>query len=71
LAVYEGPMAVENSRLKRFIDRWLWLCPLIGILVAGWVLMVFGLSYWSGLFAALLLVCPAIMVWGFFKFGGG
>lgn len=64
-------MALENRWLKRFIDRWLWLCPLLGILVAASVLVVFGLSFWMGLFAALLLVCPAIMVWGFFKLGGG
>jgi hypothetical protein len=55
-------MAASGARW--FVDRWLWLCPLLAILVAAFVLLVFGVSFWAGLFAALLMVCPALIVWG-------
>ncbi|WP_096662332.1 hypothetical protein [Polaromonas sp. AET17H-212] len=48
----------------RFADRWLWLCPVLSILLAAAVLMYFGFTFWGGLLAALLLVCPAMLVWG-------
>ena len=48
----------------RFADRWLWLCPVLSILLAVAVLMYFGFTFWGGLLAALLLVCPAMLVWG-------
>lgn len=47
-----------------FADRWLWLCPVLSILLAAAVLMYFGFTFWGGLLAALLLVCPAMLVWG-------
>ena len=55
---------MENNRLKQLIDRWLWLCPALAIIVAAWVLVEFGLSLWTGLFVAFLLICPAVVVWG-------
>ena len=55
---------MENNRLKQMIDHWLWLCPALAIAVAAWVLVRFGLSLWTGLFAAFLLFCPAVAVWG-------
>ncbi|WP_114970726.1 hypothetical protein [Rhodoferax ferrireducens] len=48
----------------RFVDRWLWLCPILSILLAAVVLMIFGFTFWGGLLAGLLLVCPATLVWG-------
>ena len=48
----------------RFADRWLWLCPVLSILLAAAVLMYFGFTFWGGLLAALLLICPAMLVWG-------
>ena len=48
----------------RFADRWLWLCPALGVLLAAVVLMLFGVNVWSALLAALLLVCPAMLLWG-------
>jgi hypothetical protein len=62
---------MEGNQVTRFARNWLWLCPLLAIAVAAWVLAAFGLSLWTGLFTALLLVCPALMVWGLFKFGRG
>ena len=48
----------------RFVDRWLWLCPAVAVLLAAAVLMLFGVSVWRALLAALFLVCPALIVWG-------
>ena len=53
-----------NPRLRELIDHWLWLCPALAILVAAWVLVAFGFSFWSGLFIAFLLVCPSVILWG-------
>ena len=55
-----------------FLDRaqavpgnWLWLCPLLATGLAAAVLIIWGPSAWTALVAALLLVCPAlIIVWG-------
>jgi hypothetical protein len=55
---------MQNPRLKEIVDRWLWLCPALAILVAGGVLITFGVSFWTALFAGVLLFCPAVIVWG-------
>ena len=47
-----------------WVQRWLWLCPVLGIALAAAVLLLFGLSWRTALLAALLLVCPALLVWG-------
>lgn len=44
--------------------RWVWLCPLLSLLLAAAVLLTFGVSFWTALLAALFLVCPALIVWG-------
>lgn len=46
-------------------NRWAW-CPWLAILLAAGVFVLFGLSWWSALLAALLLVCPALMLWGLY-----
>ncbi len=48
----------------RFADRWLWLCQILSIVLAAVVLMLFGFTFWGALLAALLLVCPALILWG-------
>lgn len=47
-----------------WVQRWLWLCPVLGIALAAAVLLLFGLSWRTALLAALLLVCPALLLWG-------
>lgn len=47
-----------------FRDRWLWLCPTLSILLTALLLMWFGLTWWTALLAALLLVCPVTLLWG-------
>lgn len=48
----------------QFWDRWLWICPVISILLAALVLYWFGLTWWSAILMAVLLVCPATLLWG-------
>lgn len=49
---------------SQFLDRWLWLCPALSILLAALLLAWFGLTWWSALLVAILLVCPATLLWG-------
>ena len=49
-----------SSLLRRFA----WLCPLLAIIVAVGLLAVYGLSWRNAFLAALILVCPAIILWG-------
>lgn len=51
-------------RDRELLEQWLWLCPLLGALLAAGVLLVFGVSFWTALLAALLLICPALIAWG-------
>lgn len=44
------------------MDRWLWLCLLIGIAGAVTTLWMFGLSWLSALGIAFLLSCPALVI---------
>lgn len=53
-----------------FMQRWLWLCPALGIVLAAVVLMLFGFTPQGALLAALMLVCPAIFVWAGLTFIG-
>ncbi len=49
---------------REFFARWLWLCPLACALLAVAILVYFGVSLWSALLAALLLLCPVAVAWG-------
>ena len=44
--------------------EWLWLCPLVSVLLAASVLLALGFSFWTALLAALFLVCPVLIAWG-------
>lgn len=48
------------------MNRWHWLCPWLAVALAAAVFVLFGLTWWSALLAALLLVCPALLLWGLF-----
>ena len=49
------------------MNKWTWLCPWLAIALAAAVLVLWGLTLWTALLVALLLVCPAIMLWGVIK----
>lgn len=40
-----------------------WLCPVISLLFAGAIALLFGLSLWTILLIAVLLACPVVMTW--------
>jgi hypothetical protein len=42
---------------------WLWLCPLLGVVAATAMLLVWGVTPLTAIGVALLLVCPAIVIW--------
>lgn len=48
----------------QILGKWGWLCPWLGILMGAGVLVLFGVHWWSALLAALMLACPAILLWG-------
>jgi len=59
-----APMpASSEATAPRLADRLLWLCVPIGILALVVILLLFGLSLWSALAIALLIVCPLVVVW--------
>lgn len=45
------------------MNKWAWLCPWFSIALGAAVLVLWGLTLWTALLIALLLVCPAIMLW--------
>lgn len=57
---------MPETRFSEFSRNYAWICPVIALLLATAVLMLFGLSVWTALVAALFLACPAMVVWGLF-----
>lgn len=53
-----------NERIKACVREWAWLCPFGMLGLAVGILVVFGVTFWTSILVALLLVCPAIMIWG-------
>ena len=45
--------------------RWMWLCPVLSVVVVAGVLMGFALSVWTATLAALVLGCPIVALWAF------
>lgn len=50
--------------IRDYLSRWGWLCPWVMLGLAVAILIVFGISVWTAVLVAMLLVCPAIVVWG-------
>lgn len=46
------------------MKRWLWICPTLGLILATAVFYLWGFSLRTAIVAALLLVCPSIVLWG-------
>ncbi len=46
------------------ISRWVWICPALGLILATLVFYMWGFTLWTSFVAALLLVCPIIILWG-------
>ncbi|MBS0474393.1 MAG: hypothetical protein JSR28_04490 [Proteobacteria bacterium] len=54
---------MERIPWTEFVNRWMWLRPILAIMLAAAALWIFGLSWWSALLAAPLLVCLALIAW--------
>lgn len=63
LRTYLRKLAMDAAA-RATTDKWLWLCPVLAVVLAAAILALFGLSLWSALLVALLLVCPALLIWG-------
>lgn len=54
-------------RVPRFVprglQRWAWLCPALGLVMAAAVFHLWGLSWWTAILAALMLACPLTLLW--------
>lgn len=57
-------VAMRFVKWPEFANRWMWLCPILAVVIAAAVLWSLGIAWWSALLAAVLLVCPALIVWG-------
>lgn len=57
-------VAMRFVKWPEFANRWMWLCPILAVVIAAAVLWSFSFAWWSALLAAALLVCPALIVWG-------
>ncbi len=49
------------------MHKFVWLGPILMLLLAVMVLILFGVSAWTAVLAALLLACTAIVLWGLKK----
>lgn len=45
------------------MERWLWLCPVIGLLAAGTAIWVFGFDWLTAMGIAFVVSCPAVVIW--------
>ena len=61
---HASPSAHARWDSGGLMRRFAWLCPLLAIVLAAGIVAIFGLSWRNAAFAALLLVCPAVILWG-------
>src|SRR3990172_3553021 len=60
----KGSAVLRAADLRCSVRRWGWTCPVVMLGGAAGILMLWGFSVWTAVLVAVLLVCPAIMVWG-------
>lgn len=46
------------------MNRWLWICPILVVLLSVTIFLYWGWSWTSAVLIALAIVCPAIIIWG-------
>jgi hypothetical protein len=57
-------VAMRFVKWPELANRWMWLCPILAVMIAAAVLWSLGVAWWSALLAAVLLVCPVLILWG-------
>ena len=45
------------------MDRWLWVCPILGLFAAGTAVWLFGFNWLTALGVAFVVSCPAVVIW--------
>lgn len=54
----------EGQRMKKgFREEHAWLCPIGSLLLAGLILIAFGLTWWDSLLLIGMLACPLNWLW--------
>src|SRR3972149_3532893 len=53
--------------MRKLMRKWNWLCPPLMMAVAVWIFTLLGFTVWAAVFMALLLVCPAIIIYALVK----
>lgn len=53
--------------MRKVVQKWVWLCPPLMTALALWIFMLLGFAVWAAVLMALLLVCPAIIIYGLIK----
>ena len=53
---------------QSFVRDNAWLCPVATIVLAGLILLVFGITWWDALLVVAMLACPLSWLW-IFVFG--
>ncbi len=46
------------------MNRWLWILPILVVLLSVTAFFYWGLSWTTAGLVALLMICPALMIWG-------
>ena len=57
-----GTVAGSAPSTWRLIDRLLWLCPALSLILAAALLWLVGLTLWTAVVAAVLIGCPVAVV---------
>jgi hypothetical protein len=52
------------DELEVAMKRWLWICPILSVLLSVTVLLYFGWSWKTGITIILVMTCPAMMING-------
>ncbi len=52
-----------SSGWPSLLVRYLWLCPILGTILAMTMLWVVGWGLWTSIVVALLIACPLSIVW--------
>lgn len=46
------------------MNRWLWICPILVVLLSVTVFFYWGWSWTTIGLIAFVMVCPAVLIWG-------
>ena len=47
-----------NARTWRLVRRWLWLCPVVSVVMAAVLPLGLGVNLWAAVLVAVLIACP-------------